>query len=319
MSCHDKLSERVRELTAEEFKEFEQRVVQGADLVAPNAAFEKRRDKLRREFISSIGIDQKKYDRAVESDNRRQEAELKAFLGEYRSKSADRRPAPSVSRDIATHASALAEAGHQILPVFDSSIFAGDRATLAGIAGLPDDHWTDGAINSGWVFPEDPSRIRIKDGEHNLSLCWPNDYRPSPEFVVRFAFIPATTGTYEMTAVIAFHGFYVLVSDDSFWNCRFAKVKLTAQTRVHQYVSTPWKDHPPLLDVEKQNTSEVTNFDRTFFLDQTAALRAGDPVIFTVKGVVYGFSHGGGTRAELNFEAGTSNYIEPQFLSVVKL
>jgi hypothetical protein len=38
--------------------------------------------------------------------------------------------------------------------------------------------------------------------------------------------------------------------------------------------------------------------------------------VITVKGVVEAFSHGGYTHAELNFESGTANYIEPLFLSV---
>lgn len=319
MSCHEKLDERARELTIAHFAEFEQELVRAGDLTAPNAAFEKRREKHRRDFISALGIDQKKFDKAVADDNRNQEAELKAFVEEFRPKSANRRQVPSASKEVATHAAALAEAGHLILPVFASSLFAADKAVFDGIAGIAPEDWTDGVINSGWVFPEDPTRIRIKDNEHDLSLCWPNDYVPAPEFAVQFAFIPATTGNYEMTAIIGFHGFYVLVSDDSWWNCRFARVKLTAQTRVHQYVSSAWKDFPALLDVKKSNASEVSNYDRTVFLDHTAALRAGDPVIFTVKGVVEGFSHGGGTKAELNFEAGTSNYIEPLFLSVAKL
>jgi hypothetical protein len=35
-----------------------------------------------------------------------------------------------------------------------------------------------------------------------------------------------------MTAVLAFHGFYVPRCDDSWWNCRDAGVRLTVQTNV---------------------------------------------------------------------------------------
>ena len=185
-----------------------------------------------------------------------------------------------------------------VLPPYAASVFSPDKAVLEGVF---DDgaNWTNGAINSGWVMPDDPTRIRVKDIYHDLSLCWPNRYDPPHEFAVHFTFIPATTGKYDLTAVLAFHGFYVLVADDSFWNCRFARVKLTAQMNVHQYVDTQWKDFPSLLELEKDNVNEVTNFDRTFFFDCTADLHAGDPVIVTVKGVVEAFSHGGYTYAEL--------------------
>lgn len=318
MSCPRDFGERVRELTAARFQEFERDVVRAADRTPAHAETEKRRDKNRRDFMTSLGIEPRKLDAAVEEDNRRQDAELKTFLADHRAKAIDRPQSPSFAQEMASHAAVLAGSGCQILPVFASSLFAADKASFDDIAGMAPADWTDGAINSGWVWPTDPSRIRIKDNEHDLSLCWPNDYVPAPEFAAHFAFTPATDGTYDMTAITAFHGFYILVADDSWYNCRFARVKLTVQTRVHQYVNTPWKNFPALLDIEKQNTNEITLYDHVAFSDHSAVLRAGDPVIFTLKGRVEAFSHGGGTHAELNFASGQANFIEPLFLSVSK-
>jgi len=321
MVSYDELNKRLGELTDARFKDFEQELLRGNASIERNNELEKKRVKHKRDLMSSIGIDPKKFDEAAENDNRVQEAELKRFLEEFRPKSANRRPVRSESNDIAIRRSVLAEAGHMVVPVFASSLFAADKAVFDGIVDDGAD-WTDGAINSGWVFPDDPTRIRIKAEEHSTSislLCWPNHYEGRPEFATHFTFTPATTGTYEMTAVLGFHGFYALASDDSAYNCRFVTVDLTAQMNVHQYVSAGWKDFPPLLYVEKSNVNEVTNYDRTHFLDYTTALRAGDPVIVTVKGVVHAFAHGGATHAELNFEAGTANYIEPLFMNVIKL
>ena len=139
---------------------------------------------------------------------------------------------------------------------------------------------------------------------------------PPPEFNVHFAFTPATTANYEMTAVLAFHGFYVLRSDDSWYNCRSAQVQLKARMNVRQYVDFAWKDFPLLIDREESNAEEVTNYDRTGFFDYTTVLKGGDPVVVTFKGIVDAFARGGGAYAELNFEAGTANYIEPLLLSV---
>jgi hypothetical protein len=308
MASYDDLNQRLRQLTAARFKDYEQELLRRKSLVEINEEFQKKRDTHRRAFLTSIGTDMKKFDAAVEHDNRMQEAERKAFLDAFRGKSANRRRPRTESADTAIRSEVLAESGQMVLPVVAASLFAADKSAFDGIVDIGPE-WITGPINSGWVFPDDPTRIRIKDSEHDLSLCWPNHYVPPPEFAAQFTFTPATTGTYEMTAVLAFHGFYVLVSDDSWWNCRFAYVKLTAQMNVHQYVDAGWKDFPAFLDVRKDNTSEVTNFDRTFFPDYTAALRGGDPVIVTAKGVVEAFSHGGGT----------ANYIEPLFLSVQKL
>jgi len=160
----------------------------------------------------------------------------------------------------------------------------------------------------------------LEDFDSGLPLgrkrpCYDNRWDSPPEFSAHFTFVPATTANYEMTAVITFHGFYVLRCDDSWWNCRDAEVRLTVQMNVHQYTDSGWHDFPALLDVEKDNTDEVTSFDRTFFLDYTTGLRVGDPVVVTVKGVVLATSHGV-AYAELNFKDGTANYIQPLFLSV---
>jgi hypothetical protein len=64
---------------------------------------------------------------------------------------------------------------------------------------------------------------------------------------------------------------------------------------------------------------EVTNYDRTGFFDYTAALKTGDPVVVTFKGIVDALERGGGAYAELNFEAGTANYIEPLLLSAIQV
>ena len=122
-----------------------------------------------------------------------------------------------------------------------------------------------------------------------------------------------------MTAVFAFHGFYVLRSDDSWYNCRNAKVKLTMSMNAHQYVDIGKKSFPPLIDRDEDNVEEVTTYDRTNFFDYTTVLKAGDPVIVTVSGTLDANARGGGAYAELNFEAGTANYIGPLLLSVLQV
>lgn len=314
MTSHEVLTKRVKELHGARFKEFEQELLRRKGLAERDAKLQKGRDRRRREFMASIGIDLKKLDAAAEEENRMQEAELKAFLREFRPKVTDRHPvAAAVSKDAAIRRELLAETGHMVLPVFSSSIMTGDKGVFADIDGL---EWTAGAIDSGWVFPDDPSKIRIKDFRHYANaLCWDNRWDPFPEFAVHFGFVPATTATYEMTAVMAFHGFYMLRCEDNWWNCRDSEVRLTVQMNAHQYTDIGWHDFP-LVHVEKDNADEVTSYDRTHFLDYTTGLRAGDPVVVTVKGVVEASAHGGGAYAELNFADGTANYIEPLFLSV---
>jgi hypothetical protein len=93
-------------------------------------------------------------------------------------------------------------------------------------------------------------------------------------------------------------------------------VKLSVQMNVNQYVDLGWKSFPALVDRNESNVEEVTLYDRTNFFDYTSVLKAGDPAIVTLSGTLKARALGGGTFAELNFEAGTANHIEPLLLSV---
>jgi hypothetical protein len=318
MTTHEQAEHRLRELTTARFKDYANEVLQSKSWAERDSSKQAAREKRRRDFVASLGIDLERFDAALKKDDHAQEEELKSFLAEFRTKSTTRRSLRAAdSRAAASLSQTQSETGHLVLPAVASSLFAADKSLLADIGGL---EWINGPINSGWVFPDDPSLIRIKDSRHYPNaMCWDNRQTPYPEFAAHFTFIPAETGSYEMTAVLAFHGFYVLRSDDSWWNCRDAGVRLTVQSNVHQNSDIGWKDFPTLLDVEKDNTEEVTNFDRTFFLDYTAQLRGGEPVIVTAKGVVQAYAHGAGAYAELNFADGSANYISPLFLSVQKV
>lgn len=314
MSVYDLLDQSIRTLHDARFKEFEGEVLAQKALSDRAKKLEKGRDLRRRELLKAVGTNLKGLDTELEKDARVQTKELKAFLDEFRPKAAGRRGMQAADAKYAAIRSAtLSEGGHMVLPPIASTLFAADRAALQGTLGLTG----DGAINSGWVFPDEPGRIRIKDSGHVGTACF-EAYAspPAPEFSVHFGFVPASTANYEMTAVFAFHGFYILRSDDSWYNCRHAFAKLKVRMNVHQYVDIGWKNFPALIDRSEQNVESVTHYDRTQFLDYTTVLKGGDPVVITVNGSLDALGVGGGTYAELNFEAGTANYIEPLLVSV---
>jgi hypothetical protein len=314
MTSYDGLNDRIHALQLARFEQFEHELVRCRALAKRDAKLQKERTRRQLDFATAIGLDADKFSRAARDENRSQETALKAFLEEFRPEVAGRRPAgAAVAEDAAIRSAVLAEAGALVLPAFASSIVVPEISRLADIDGLD---WTTGELDSGWVFPDDPSHIRIMDSRHYANaLCWDNRPDPPPEFAVYFGFVPASTATYNLNAVLAFHGFYILRCDDSWWNCRDAEVTLTVQMNVHQYTDSGWTDFT-VLDVETANADEVTSYDRTQFFDCNAALRAGDPVVVTVKGVVHASAHGGGAYAELNFADGTANYIQPLFLAV---
>jgi hypothetical protein len=186
MASYDVLAARVRQLTESRFKEFEQQLLRGKAEAERNAAFQKKRIKRRREFLSSIGTDLKKFDAALVQESRELEGELKAFLEEYRPKSVSRPSAAAdAARDAAIRSAVLGETGHMVLPAFASSIFTPDRVK-GEVAIGPD--WNPGAIDSGWVFQDPPQIIPIKDSYQDISLCWSNRYTPPPVYSTYFTF-----------------------------------------------------------------------------------------------------------------------------------
>jgi len=314
MSTTDVLDKYLREIHDARFKEFEENVVRRQALFERAKKFEQSRDKRRREFLKGIGVDLVAFDREQEKELKSQEQELKAYLDEFKPKAVSRPLLQAADlKDAALRAGAFGEAKHRLLHPYASTLFAADKGVFKDVSGVSG----DGAINSGWIFPDEAGKIRVKNTGHCPVACFfACGGPPGEEFAVHFAFTPATTANYEMTAVFAFHGFYILRSDDSWYNCRNAKVKLTVSMNAHQYVDVGWKVFPALIDRDEDNVEEVTTYDRTHFFDYTTVLRGGDPAIVTVKGVIDADARGGGAYAELNFEAGTANYIEPLLLSV---
>ena len=314
MALTTPLDKYLREIHDARFKEFEQEVVRRQALFDRAKKFEQSRDKRRREFLKGTGVDLTKFDGEQEKELKLQEQELKSYLDEFVPKAAARPVLQAAdSKDAALRVGALGEAKHTLVHPYATTLFASDKAVLKGISGVTG----DGAINSGWVFPDEAGKIHVKSSAHCPVACFlACAGPPAVEFAVHFTFTPATTANYEMTAVLAFHGFYILRSDDSWYNCRNAKVKLTVSMNAHQYVDIGWKGFPALIDRDEDNDEEVTTYDLTRFFDYTTVLKAGDPVVVTVKGTLDTSARGGGAYAELNFEAGTANYIEPLFLSV---
>jgi hypothetical protein len=173
------------------------------------------------------------------------------------------------------------------------------------------------AITSGWVF-SDASYLRIKDQVtgSGWTPAWDAVAVPPPiPHDVLFTFIPAETGSYNLNAVFAFHGFYVLKANSGFLENAFAEVSIDLQLGAYQYVDQ-WQSFPSPLDISKSNTDEFDSYDRTLFFDSTVPLRQGDPVVVTARIAIQAVANDGGSYAEINFFDGSANYIQPLFLCV---
>ena len=204
-----------------------------------------------------------------------------------------------------------------------AQIFKESKGTLVTHFGTcimaPDKKFVDhikGERGNPWVFPDDPSRIDLWTSGHIGGWrCLQAYGAPSPPTAnIWFHFVPDRTGRWDFSAIAAFHGFYILRSNDSWYNCRYAWVKLSATIKVYQY---SWQNprNYTLFYKKETNNDYIKFFDSTEWIDTSALLRAGDNTWILLSITVDAMSEGTGTWAELNFAAGEANYIWPLFVA----
>jgi hypothetical protein len=169
----------------------------------------------------------------------------------------------------------------------------------------------------GVVPPLDPSQIKIKDEMHGSGLGWGAVAGPPSPFVdVVFPFTPHQSASFTFTACIAFHGFFVLQADDGLFTSKNAHVILNIALDAFQFVDRGFKSFPNVIDREGDNINEFDGFDQIVNFGDTQDFRAGDPVIVTARITVEATASGDGSLAEINFQDGDANFIQPQGLWV---
>lgn len=185
-------------------------------------------------------------------------------------------------------------------------LIAADSKVFADVAGE----------RSGlWVFPDNPGRIQLRESDRGSGTgCWASASPPPPTASIWWQFTPDRSGRWEISPIVAFHGFYIMRADDGYFSCKVAKARLHAQLRVTQYGLILDKQFK-LIDRSEDDVNETKFYDRTEFLWDIVQLRAGDPVWVEVAISVRAVAAGGGAYAEVNFGEGVANYIEPVFLS----
>jgi len=84
MTSHDRLSERIQELTLARFGEFEQELRRQSALAEREEQRQQERLRRRTEFVASAGIDRERYAAATAADDGAEEEDLAAFLAAHR-------------------------------------------------------------------------------------------------------------------------------------------------------------------------------------------------------------------------------------------
>ena len=112
---------------------------------------------------------------------------------------------------------------------------------------------------------------------------------------------------YSHTIWVPFHGFYILYSDDGFWDSKeaHARIDLAAVGYQYNYKATGSTN---VFDIDSQNINVNDRFDgwRTMYYSD---LLGADRAYLRVSASFYVYARGGGSTAQLNFSDGNANYM----------
>jgi hypothetical protein len=122
-----------------------------------------------------------------------------------------------------------------------------------------------------------------------------------------FAYTAPTNRNYGHTIYVPFHGFYILYSDDGFWDSKeaHARIDMSAVGYQYNYKATASTN---VFDLDSQNINVNDRFDgwRTMYY---ADLLGADRAYLRVSASFYVYARGGGSTAQLNFSDGNANYM----------
>jgi len=122
-----------------------------------------------------------------------------------------------------------------------------------------------------------------------------------------FTYNPNANRNYSHRIYVPFHGFYILRSDDGFWDSKEAHARIDLSAIGYQYnYKSP--GHTNVFDMASQNINVNDRFDgwRTMYYSD---LLGADRAYLRVSASFYVYARGGGSTAQLNFSDGSANYI----------
>jgi hypothetical protein len=128
-----------------------------------------------------------------------------------------------------------------------------------------------------------------------------------------YYFVPPANKFYSIIPYTTYRGFYIVQSDDHWYDSHHARAVLTNSVNVYQYNWKGWR-HEDLLDVQGSNIDVNRRFDDTRSHYYTALLGAGDGVWILNQVQLYVYARGGTAYSKLDFGTGAGNWIRAPYV-----
>ena len=130
-----------------------------------------------------------------------------------------------------------------------------------------------------------------------------------------FYFYAASSRWYSYWASVPYHGYYIAYADDGFWTSKEAKVSLNLALIGYQY-GYKTQSTVNLFYYDGQNINIWNRYDNTPSMYYADLLGGPDYAYLRLTTSLYVYARRDGSHAEINFAAGTANYIGVPWISV---
>lgn len=253
--------------------------------------------KLFNEHFKGLGIDAKKYEAYNKELIAASEAEVKAIKQKYASEAVlSSGVLTEDSQANAFDASVLNTDSHMIFPSFVRA-FSTQEQTAEEISAM------DVVYNSS-------TQKRYNWASGGGSGLFGTGAASNTQWVeFGFWFRPAVTKVYSIIPTVVFRGYYIVKADDSWYDSKEARAHVNIWVNAYQYNWKGWSTHN-VMSVGGDNINVTNRLDTNRSVYHSALLAAGDWAFIRVVVEMYVYARGGGSYAELNFAAGTGNYLQ---------
>lgn len=130
-----------------------------------------------------------------------------------------------------------------------------------------------------------------------------------------YYFVPSANRYYGINVYTNYRGFYIVKSDDHWYDSQFAQVVLSNRVNVYQYNWKGW-DSVDVLNVSGDNINVNSRFDDNQNHYYSALLAAGDGAWILNRVRLYVYARGGTAYSKLDFGTGAGNYVIAPYVYV---
>lgn len=130
-----------------------------------------------------------------------------------------------------------------------------------------------------------------------------------------YYFVPRDARFYGINPYTTYRGFYIVKSDDSWYDSHYARAVLSSHVNVYQYNWKGWNSVNE-LDVGNDNINVNQRFDTTRNHYYSALLGANDGAWILNRVQLWVYARGGSAFSKLDFATGSGNYITAPYVYV---